>query len=589
MNHRSNLLLLFFLGLCLFQTACVAQTAKLEAPAREDREPEAATGVADNKLSSATEFMVSSANPYATWAGKRIIEQGGSAIDAAIAIQAMLTLVEPQSSGIGGGAFILYWDNQKQRLFTYDGRETAPAAADANMFEKDGNTMSWRDAVVGGNSVGVPGVLRAMEMAHQAHGKLNWSELFDDAIEQSTVGFEVSPRLARLLAIDIHPGLHAFVESASYFKYQDDFLKEGFVRQNKGLAKALTGIANEGADYFYTGELAQKISDTVRFASINPGSLSTKDLAQYQAVKRSPMCGFYRSYKVCGMAPPSSGGVSVMHILKGLERFDLSKYAPDSAEFVHLYSQASALAYADRAHFIADLAFLGISPVPLVNPRYMNERASLISMQKPWTKAKPGKPYSALSVGKDNAYELSNTSHISIVDKQGNAVSMTTSVEFMFGSGLMVDGFMLNNQLTDFSLDPDRDGVPVLNRVEANKRPRSSMSPTMVFDKDGNLKLIVGSPGGSRIISYVAQTIINVLDYGMDIQSAIEFPRITNRNDYTALEKGTSIANLESALIKKGHDVQVRDLNSGIHAIMIKDGKLYGGADPRREGVAAGR
>lgn len=586
MKIRLGFSLIVVLG-CILHGMYKVQ-AKEPKQVREDGEPEAATGFADNGVAVSEAFMVSSANPYATWAGKRMIEQGGSAIDAAIAVQAMLTLVEPQSSGIGGGAFLLYWDNQKKRLYTYDGRETAPAAADINMFAKDGKTMSWRDAVVGGNSVGVPGVLRALEMAHKAHGSLEWKALFTDAIEQSTNGFEVSPRMARLLSLNIHPGLKTFVEPKSYFTVDGEFLKAGFVRDNKELAKTLTLIANEGADAFYSGEMAQRIVDTVKFAPINPGKLAIKDLEAYTPVKRGPMCGFYRSYKVCGMAPPSSGGVTVMQILKGLERFDLSKYGPDSAEFVHLFSQASALAYADREHYIADLDYLGISAVPLVNPRYMTERAALISLQNPWQKATAGKPYAELTVAKDNAMELSNTSHLSIVDKQGNAISMTTSVEFMFGSGLMVGGFMLNNQLTDFSLDPQRDGKPVLNRVQPKKRPRSAMSPTMVFDKDGNLKLIVGSPGGSRIISYVAQTIVNVLDFDMDVQSAIAFPRITNRNDYTALEKGTSIANLENALIKKGHDVQVRDLNSGIHAVMLKDGKLFGGADPRREGVAAG-
>ncbi|MEM0912732.1 MAG: gamma-glutamyltransferase family protein, partial [Pseudomonadota bacterium] len=483
MNLRLWVLCFTLFG-CSIQTTYATRADTAQQPPREDREPEAATGVSTNKIAIGEEFMVASANPYATWAGKRIIEQGGDAIDAAVAIQAMLTLVEPQSSGIGGGAFILYWDNQKKKLFTYDGRETAPASADANIFEKDGEIMSWRDAVVGGNSVGVPGVLRALEMAHSAHGNLDWSALFDDAIDRSTNGFQVSPRLARLLSIDIHPGMHAFVESSSYFKSEGAFLKEGFIRKNKLLAETLTNIAAEGTDYFYTGEMAQRIVDTVRFASINPGKLRVKDLKEYEAVKRSPMCGFYRSYKVCGMAPPSSGGVTVMQILKGLEPFELSKYGPDSAEFVHLFSQASALAFADREYFVADLDFLGISPVPLVNPRYMSERASLISLNKPLKKAKPGKPYAELSVGQDNALELSNTSHISIVDKQGNAVSMTSSVEFMFGSGLMVGGFMLNNQLTDFSLDPQRNGEPVLNRVQARKRPRSAMSPTMVFDKD---------------------------------------------------------------------------------------------------------
>jgi gamma-glutamyltranspeptidase/glutathione hydrolase len=578
----------YFRQFSLIVSLVIVCSASL-AQQREDREPEAATGVNQKAAVLGKEYMVVAANPYASWAGKQIIEKGGSAIDAAIAIQAMLSLVEPQSSGIGGGSFILYWDNQEKRLHTFDGRETAPASANAYTFIHEGEPMKWRDAVVGGLSVGVPGVLKALEMAHSEFGTLEWEMLFEDTINTSREGFIVSERLERLVNLDIHPGLNNFVETQNYFKPNGVAIKEGQLLQNGLYAKALLGIAKEGADYFYKGPLAEKIAKATRLAPINPGNMQVSDLKNYQAKKRTPICGFYREYKICGMAPPSSGGINVYQILKSLERFDFNEFKFGSPEFAHLFAQSSALAFADRSVYIADSDFSRLAPVALINPSYIKRRSALIGFDKPFEKAKEGKPYLTANLAKDNAYELPSTSHISIVDKQGNAVSMTTSVEFMFGSGVMVEGFLLNNQLTDFSLSPSVNGRPVLNRVEPNKRPRSSMSPTMVFDKDDNLKLVLGSPGGSRIINYVAQTIIGVLDYGLDVQQAINFPRITNRNDYTALEKGTSIENIKPALEALGHTVQIRDLNSGIHAIQVSEKTLIGGADPRREGMAVAK
>ncbi len=584
MNFFSILIALFFFTYGVFVPSQAWSQVVLE-----DREPEAATGVTKKKLAIADNYMVAAANPYAAWAGKNIIEKGGSALDAAIAVQAMLTLVEPQSSGIGGGAFIMYWDNNKKQLYTFDGRETAPASISSKVFLKNGQPMEWRDAVVGGKSVGVPGVLRAMEKAHQKFGKLPWKTLFKDTIEQSRKGFIVSERLARLLELDLHPGVDEFYDTQQYFKPKGKPLKEGEIKRNPALADTLATIANKGADAFYTGEIAEKISTAVRTAPINPGSLSVNDLARYTAIERKPMCNDYRQLKVCGMAPPSSGGVTVYQILKLLEKFDLSKLGAQSVEFVHLFSQASALAYADRNKYIADLSYLDMSPIPLITPNYIAHRAQQVSLEEDWKKAKAGMPFYANNLALDNALELDSTSHIAIVDKQGNALSMTASIEYMFGSGLMVEGFLLNNQLTDFSLNPIKDNKLVLNRAQPNKRPRSAMSPTMLFDKDNKLKLVVGSPGGSRIINYVAQTIINVVDFDMDIQSAIDAPRITNRNDVTSLEKGTNIVNLKSALEAKGHEVQVVDLNSGLHGVQFKEGKLLGGADPRREGVAVGQ
>lgn len=556
---------------------------------REVGEPEAATGYIEKKAFEAQEYMVVAANPYASWAGKNILEKGGSAIDAAVAVQAMLSLVEPQSSGIGGGAFILYWDNKNKVLHTFDGRETAPTSVNSHWFMKGNSPMRWIDAVVGGKSVGVPGAVKALEMAQSEFGKLPWNTLFDDTIATAEEGFKVSPRLAKLVALDYHPGLKTFPASSVYFFPAGNPLQEGVIKKNRKLAKTLRGIADKGSDYLLKGEVAQKIVDAVNSAEINPGQMTLEDLASYEPVKREPVCGLYHEKRICGMAPPSSGGVNVYQILKMLEGFDLSKYSPDSVEFANLYTQASAMSYADREKFIADSDFTNLPFAAMINTAYLERRAQNIDVDKKWRRARAGNPYAEANVALGTSMELPNTSHVSIVDKEGNAVSMTTSIEFMFGSGIMVEGFLLNNQLTDFSFAPTKDRFPVPNRVEPGKRPRSAMSPTMVFDKEGNLEVVVGSPGGSRIVSYVAQTLIGVIDFDLDIQQAINMPKITNRNDYTALEKGTPIANLEGALTELGHNVKVVDLNSGLHGIQFKSGKLIGGADPRREGIAVGK
>ncbi len=555
---------------------------------REDREPEAATGYQDKKAFVADKYMVTAAHPFAAWAGKNILKKGGSALDAAVAVQAMLTLVEPQSSGIGGGNFILYWDNKAKKLHTFDGRETAPEDVNSYLFMQANKPMKWRDAVVGGRAVGVPGALKALDMAHKEFGKLPWSELFIDAIETSENGFEVSPRLEKLVGMEFHPGLKEFNNSKIYFYPGGNPIKQGYLRKNRALANVLRAVAAEGAEFFYQGELADKIAKTAQNSVINPGLLKKSDISGYKALKRPPVCGKYKAYNICGMAPPSSGGINVLQILTMLEGFELQKYNANQFEALHLYTQASKLTYADRKIYIADSDFTRLPFAALINKTYLSRRAQSISSEKDIPFARAGEPYAHTKLGPDTSFELPNTSHVSIVDSEGNAVSMTSSIEFAFGSGLMVDGFLLNNQLTDFSLSPNIGRYPALNRVEPKKRPRSAMSPTMVFDADGNLKMVIGSPGGSRIISYVAQTIIGVLDWKLDIQEAINLPKITNRNDYTALEKGTNLAALQSRFEALGHKVKVIDLNSGLHGIMIEDGKLIGGADPRREGVAVG-
>lgn len=576
-------LLSLFLGLSVF---CLQLTAQ---PIREDGEPEAATGYQQKHAVVANKYMLSAANPYAARAGEQVLSRGGSAIDAAIAVQAMLALVEPQSSGLGGGAFILYWDNKNKVLHTFDGREVAPGKATSKLFMQQGKPMQWRDAVVGGRSVGVPGVLKALQLAHGEFGKLAWSSLFTDAINQAKNGFVVSPRLEKLVGLNLHPGLKKFASTYAYFYPNGVAIKHGDVLKNPALSSVLAKVAEHGVEVFYQGELAEKIVQTVQNSTVNPGLLSVEDLQRYRAIERDPVCGTYKQYRICGMPPPSSGGINVLQILKLLEGKKLEQYRPDSYQANHLFTQASRLTYADRSVYIADTDFTNLPFQPLIEDSYLNRRAKAISIDKDMGTTEAGLPYANLLVGADTALELPNTSHMSIIDSEGNAVAMTTSIEFAFGSGLMVEGFLLNNQLTDFSLDPSLNGRPALNRVEPYKRPRSAMSPTMVFDQDGKLLLVIGSPGGSRIISYVAQTIIGVLDWDLDIQQAINLPKITNRNDFTALEKGTPAEHLREPLEKLGHKVRVIDLNSGLHGIMRKNGKLIGGADPRREGIAIGQ
>jgi len=556
---------------------------------QEDREPEAATGVIQKQAVTSKEFMIAAANPYASEAGFNILKKGGSAIDAAIAVQLVLTLVEPQSSGIGGGAFILHWDKKQKFLTTFDGRETAPKAATSELFlDENGNSISWIKAVVGGRSVGVPGVLSALKKAHEQYGKLAWSELFVDAIALAEQGFIVSPRLEKLVGMQFNPGISQLPEIKKYFFPNNVAIKAGDRLKNKKLAAVYRSLAKEGLKPFYHGWIAKKIIDAVQNSTIAPGKLTLQDLAHYKPKQRPAVCGAYRDYNVCGMAPPSSGGVAVIQLLGQLEPYNLAEKDVASIDTVHLFTQSSRLAFADRNRYIADDDFVSVPVEGLISSKYLAERSKLINIHRDMGKAEAGHPQGALAQADDLALELPSTSHISIVDKQGNAISMTTSVEMAFGSAVMVEGFILNNQLTDFSLAPKVNGKWVANRLEPLKRPRSSMAPTMVFNADNSLKLVVGSPGGSRIINYVAQAIIGVIDWELDPQSAINLPKVTNRNRVTTLEKGTNIALLKTALEAKGHKVIIRDLNSGIHAIEITDEGLIGGADPRREGKVLG-
>lgn len=558
--------------------------------AQEVREPEAATGLTEKTSKSATGFMVVAANPYASQAGYNILEKGGSAIDAAIAVQMVLTLVEPQSSGIGGGAFLLHWQKENKKLTSFDGRETAPNKAMSDLFlQENGKPISWIDAVVGGRSVGVPGVLAALFDAHQKYGKLPWKTLFDDAIHLADKGFIVSPRLAKLVSIKFNPGIYKLPAINHYFFPNGKAIVAGDKLINKPLARVFKAIAENGITPFYDGWIAKKIVDAVQHSEIAPGLLTLQDMRNYRSKERNAVCGDYRQYQVCGMAPPSSGGIAVIQMLSILANFDMSTQAFDDINTLHLFTQSSRLAFADREKYIADPDFVEVPIEGLIEQQYLTERSKLVHLNNDMGLAQAGKPRDAKNQANDMAYELPSTSHFSIVDTQGNAVSMTTSIEMGFGSAVMVEGFILNNQLTDFSLLPKKNNQLIANRVEAGKRPRSSMAPMMVFNHDGSLKLVVGSPGGSRIINYVAKAILGVLDWQLSPQQATNLPNVTNRNKVTTLEKGTSVTALKDELEKKGHKVVIRDLNSGVHMIEVSSGVLIGGADPRREGVVLGK
>ena len=538
----------------------------------------------------ATRYMIATANPHASQAGLAILRRGGSAMDAAIAAQMVLGLVEPQSSGIGGGAFLLAYDADAGAVHAYDGRETAPMAVTADLFLKaDGEPMKFYDAVIGGRAVGVPGLVAMLELAHQRHGKLPWASLFAPAIALAEAGFEVSPRLHYL--ISEATGIDRYDTARAYFFTAEGKPKPVGTRLiNQAYAATLKAIAAGGAKAFYKGDIATDMVAAITGAVGNPGVMTVADLGAYEAKDRAAVCRPYRQWRVCGMGPPSSGGVTTLAILGLLEHFDLAALAPGSAEAVHLVSEASRLAYADRARFLADSDFVTVPVRGLLDRGYLADRAALIDREQSMGTAEAGTPPhddGRLRASEPGTEQFSTT-HLCVIDSEGNAVSMTSSVESAFGSRLMVRGFMLNNQLTDFSFRPAVDGVPVANRVAPGKRPRSSMAPTLVFDGNGRLLLAVGSPGGSRIIGYVTQTLIAMLDWGLDVQQALDLPHHVNRNGPTDLETGTPLADLEAALVALGHDVRVRSLTSGLHAIAITPAGLEGGADPRREGVALG-
>jgi gamma-glutamyltranspeptidase/glutathione hydrolase len=571
--------------------------------------PESASGYRSGlQTRHATKHMAAAANPLAAEAGREMLRRGGSAIDAAIAMQAVLTLVEPQSSGIGGGALIVLWDGKSVR--TYDGRETAPAGATEKLFlQADGQPMPFTQAQIGGRSVGTPGVLRALELAHQKHGRLPWAQLFEPAIELAQQGFAISPRLHLLIASDSK--LRNSPEMAAYFLNTDGSPKAiGTRLKNPALAVVFQRIAKEGADALYKGAIAQEIVAKVQ-GHANPGSLSLSDLQNYRAKERAPLCTDYKRWQVCGMPPPSSGGIAVAQILGTLQalethdkRFGLAPMKPvktnapagiePTAEAVHLISEAERLAYADRAQYVADTDFVPVPVKGLVDPTYLASRAALIGERSMGT-AQPGTPPGIqVAYAPDRSPLRISTSQVVAVDEQGGAVSMTTTIESAFGSHLMVQGFLLNNEMTDFSFIPEENGQKVANRIEPGKRPRSSMAPTLIFDRQsGEFVASVGSPGGSQIIEYVAKTAVGLLDWSLDAQAAINLPNFGSRNGPTELERGQFSPALIRTLKEKGHSISEIDMTSGTQAIVrVKDAQgnasLAGGADPRREGEALG-
>lgn len=540
----------------------------------------------------AKKHMVAAAHPLAAEAGREILRAGGTAMDAAVAVQMVLGLVEPQSSGIGGGAFLLYFDKAKGKLTAWDGRETAPAATRPDIFIRDGRPMPFYEAVVGGRAVGVPGVLRMLEAAHRSHGKLAWKALFQPARKLAREGFTVSPRLELMLKRERF--LANNFDAAQIFYPGGKPAAAGTRIKNIPYSGALAFIAKKGAAIFYTGGIGKMIAETVHDEG---GGLTVKDMADYRAVAREPVCTPYRQWKICGMPPPTSGGIAVAQILGVLENFDLTGKDPASPEVAHLIAEAGSLAFADRDRYVADADFIRVPVDGLLDRGYLKSRAMLISPDRSMGRAEPGEPpvrKGALdprlpTYGDDRSPELPSTTHFVVVDRWGNAVSMTSSIENAFGSRIMVGGFLLNNQLTDFSFVPTSYGKPVANAAGPGKRPRSSMSPTMVFDKDGNLVLALGSPGGPLIIGFVAQTLVAALDGGLDIQAAIDLPRVVSTNGRVHVEADRQGYALSPRLTAKGHNVVFRRITSGLHAIKVrKDGTLAGAADPRREGVALG-
>jgi gamma-glutamyltranspeptidase/glutathione hydrolase len=560
------------------------------------QEPEPPSGWTPKQAVATRYDMIVAANPLAVAAGRDMLKQGGTAADAAVAVQMVLNLVEPQSSGIGGGAFMLFHNGRNGLLTAYDGRETAPAAARAERFlDKDGKPLKFYDAVVGGKSVGVPGTLRLLELAHRRHGKLPWAKLFEPAIALAQNGFAVSPRMHLLIADDRY--LTQDRARAYFFNADGTPLAAGQILKNPAFAATLKRIAAEGADALYKGDVARDIVETARSHLSNPGDLTEADLAGYEVKVREPVCGHYRVYNVCGMPPPSSGGITVLQILGILERYDMRALGVDSLLSTHLFSEAGRLAFADRNQYLADPDF--VAPPPgLTDRAYLRERSALIRLDASMGRAKAGLPAvapasgpenAARRFGTDSALEFPSTSHISIVDRYGNAVAMTTTIEDAFGSRLMTrSGFLLNNELTDFSFAPVEDGKPVANRVEAGKRPRSSMAPTIVYDGRGRVFAVLGSSFGSTIINDVAKSLIAIIDWGLDPQAASALPNYGSRNGPTELERGTSIVALQERLQALGHDTRIFDDVSGVHAIVRTRTGWIGGADPRREGTVAG-
>jgi gamma-glutamyltranspeptidase/glutathione hydrolase len=527
--------------------------------------------------------VVSAADPRAAAAGVEILREGGSATDAAIATMLALNVVEPQSAGIGGGAFFVQYDAAARRTTTVDGRETAPMAADNRWFYgPDGKPLPGREAVPGGRSVGVPGTLRAMAVAHKRSGKLPWAKLFAPAIKLARDGFEVTPRLNTTLARI--PYLDAGIRSV-FFGADGKPLPVGATARNPEQAALLERVAAQGPDSFYVGPQAEKLVAKVNGSARNPSKMTLGDLASYEAKERPPLCVTYRRYKICSMGPPSSGGIAVQQILKQLERFDLGALGKDSPVAWHLFAESTRLAFADRDMFVGDPEFVSVPVKGLLDARYLAGRSALISESRTMAKAVAGAPRGAPKRLRSAGAEVTGTTSLSVADAAGNVSQVTTTIESPFGSGLSVDGTMLNNELTDFDIVPEKNGYLVANRVEGGKRPRSSMAPTIVYGPDGKVRLAVGAAGGPTIIGQVAKAIIGVIDWKLSAQDAIALGLVFAPYDTAILEQGTERETMAAAMAQLGEKVRVGALGLKANAVEWIDGKWTGGADPRSEGV----
>ncbi|MRN38069.1 gamma-glutamyltransferase [Neisseria sp. N95_16] len=578
--------------LSILATLVLAACAQSSAPkptvvSADSHAPEQGTGLTEQKLVHAKEFMAASANPLATEAGYEILKRGGSAIDAMIAMQITLSLTEPQSSGLGGGAFLVYWDNKAKKLTTFDARETAPKSATPQLFlDENGKPLEFMKAVVGGRSVGVPGIPKLLEDTHKRYGKLPWQSLFDRPIQLAEQGFAVSPRMSQSIEQN-KESLQRYPQTAAYFLPNGAPLAAGTMLKNPEFAQSVKLLSKEGSAPFYHGKPAQNMVNTITGAPDNPGKITLADFKNYRVIERTPVCSPYREYEVCGMGAPSSGGIALSQILGILQTKDMKKLGAENIHSWRWIGDASRVAFADRDYYVADPDFVTVPTKALISQSYLNSRAQEIrATDKALPQINAGKLSNQFAAGKPA--ELPSTSHIVVVDKEGNVVSMTTSIENAFGSTLMANGYLLNNELTDFAFNPaNAEGKVVANSVAGGKRPRSSMAPTIVM-KNGKPYMAVGSPGGSRIIGYVAKTLVAHIDWGMDIQTAISLPNMLNRGSSYEIEQNTAATEYAPQLEQLGYKVQVRDLNSGVQGIVIGQDGLQGGADPRREGKVMG-
>jgi gamma-glutamyltranspeptidase/glutathione hydrolase len=540
---------------------------------------------AEAKHPPVTSGIVSAADPRAAAAGVAILKQGGSAADAAIAMMLALNVVEPQSSGIGGGGFLVHHDARTGRFEGYDGREAAPAAADGQWFFRDGVPLSHSAAIPGGRSVGVPGNLRLMALAHARHGRLPWAALFQPAITLARNGFAISPRLHTLLAT-YGGAILSDWGRAHFFNADGSARAVGTILKNPEQAALFEQIAAKGPDYFYRGEPARKLVAAVNGAPVNPSTMTMADLAAYRARERPPLCGTYRVYRVCGMGPPSSGGFTVLMILKQLERFDLAKLGKDSPVAWHLLAESERLAYADRDAYLGDTDYVAVPLKGLLDPAYIAARSALIAPDRTMATVSAGAPAGAPPRVRVAPGPEHGTTDMAVADAAGNVAEVTSTIESIFGSGLTIDGILLNNELTDFDIVPSKDGYLAANRVEAGKRPRSSMAPTIVYGPDGHVRIAIGAAGGSTIIAQVAKALIGVLDWHMRAQDAIAMGLIYTPTTGGVVEQGTQLEPMLPALAALGERLDAAPLGLKANAIERVEGRWVGAADPRSEGVA---